>query len=150
MSMFPHTVTVYNVHTEESPETGFQRVTVNHMTILRGVFLEASKAQNVRQSGMEGADAVNLYIPFSATAVDAVTGMERRYAGPVEFWKADDKSGIWTISPQGNCFFVKGEAVHPDWTVQRIEAAYDDVYNVTKVDVKDFGGDMSHFEVGGK
>ena len=48
-----------------------------------------------------------------------------------------------------NCFFVKGEAVHPDWTVQTIEAAYDDVYDVTKADFKDFGGEMSHWEVGG-
>ena len=30
-----------------------------------------------------------------------------------------------------------------------IKAAYDNVYDVSKVDFKDFGGDMSHFQVGG-
>lgn len=150
MSMFPHTVTVYNVETVESPETGFKPSAVNHITILRGVFLEASKASNVNKSGLEGADAVNLYIPFSTPAVDGVTGTVKRYVGPVEFWRAEDKTGLWTLSVGRDCFFVKGEAVHPDWSAQTIEAAYDDVYDVTKVDMKDFGGDLAHFEVGGK
>lgn len=148
MDMFPHVVTVYNVFVEEDPDT-FQETTINHITILRGVLLDASKATNVNESGLEGADAVNLYIPFSVEAVDGVTGQERKYVGPVEFWRADDKSGLWTLSVSRDSFFVKGEAVHPDWTVQTIEAAYDDVYDVTKVDFKDFGGDMSHWEVGG-
>lgn len=149
MSMFPHTVTVYNVETRERPETGFQKEEIKHITVLKGVFLEASKAYNVRQSGLVGADAVNLYIPLDVEAVDGVTGKPKKYVGPVEFWRADDKSGLWTLSLAKDCIFVKGEAVHPDWTVQTIEAAYDDVYNVTKVDLKDFGGDMAHIEVGG-
>lgn len=150
MEMFPHTVTVYNVADEEDPENNFETVTVNHITILRGVLLEASKGKNVNKSGLVGADAVTLYIPFSVEAVDGVTGEAKQYTGPVEFWRAGDKSGIWTLSPGDNCFFVKGEAVKPEWNVQTIEAAFDDVYNVTKVDRKDFGGDMAHWEVGGK
>lgn len=149
MSMFPHTVTVYNVDTKEDASTGFKPVTVNHITVLKGVFLEASKAYNVRTSGMVGADSVNLYIPLSVNAVDGVTGEGKQYVGPIEFWRADDKTGLWTLSLGQNCFFIKGEAVHPDWSVQTIEAYYDDVYNVTKVDLKDFGGEMAHFEVGG-
>ncbi len=149
MSMFPHTVTVYNVETKERPETGFQKEETKHITVLKGVFLEASKAYNVRQSGLVGADAVNLYIPAFVNAVDGVTGQSKKYVGPVEFWRADDKSGLWTLSLDKSCFFVKGEAVHPDWNIQAIEMAYDDVYSVTKVDVKDFGGDMSHILVGG-
>lgn len=148
MSMFPHTVTLYNVVTEEDLTT-FEETTTNYITILRGVLLDASKAKNVNESGLEGADAVNLYIPISVEAVDGVTGAVKQYTGPIEFWRADDKFGLWTLSVGRNCFFVKGEAVHPDWTAQTIEAAYDDVYDVTKVDFKDFGGDMSHWEVGG-
>lgn len=150
MEMFPHTVTLYNTETAEAPETGFKPVLVNHITVLRGVLLDASKASNVNRSGLEGADAVNLYIPISVTAVDGLTGVEKRYCGPVEFWRAEDKSGLWTLSDSGNTYFVKGEAVHEDWSVQKLEAAYDDVYDVTKVDFKDFGGNMSHWEVGGK
>lgn len=147
--MFPHVVTLYNADTEELPETGFKPTLVNHITILRGVLLDAVKAKNVNQSGMEGADSVTLYIPKDVEAVDGVTGETKQYMGPIEFFKTDDRAGCWTLSPSGNTFFVKGEAVHPDWTAQTIEAAYDDVYDVTKVDFKDFGGDMSHWEVGG-
>lgn len=82
-------------------------------------------------------------------AVDGVTGVPRKYTGPVEFWKADDKSGLWTLSVARDSFFIKGEAIHPEWTVQTIEAAYDDVYSITKVDLKDFGDGMAHWEVGG-
>lgn len=149
MPMFPHTVTVYNYISSEDPSAGFEPTLINYITVLRGVLLDASKGSNVSKSGLEGADAVNLYIPVGVDAVDGVTGASKQYIGPVEFWRAEDKSALWTLSVGRNCFFVKGEAVHPDWTVQTIEAAYDDVYDVTKVDFKDFGGDMSHFQVGG-
>lgn len=148
----PHTVTIYNVSQEED-KTTFEDVQKSYITILRGVFLEASKAANVRQSGLEGADAVNLYIPFSTPAVDGVTGAQKRYVGPQEFWRASDKSGLWTLSTDGNggtTFFVKGEVVEPEKAEQAIEMLYDDVYKVTKVDMKDFGSaSMQHFEVGG-
>nr|DAO89015.1 MAG TPA: hypothetical protein [Caudoviricetes sp.] len=148
MDMFPHVVTVYNTYVETDPST-LEETTANHITVLRGVLLDASKGSNVTKSGLEKADAVNLYIPFSVEAVDGVTGIQRKYVGPVEFWKADDKSDLWTLSVARDSFFIKGEAIHPDWTVQTIEAAYDGVYDITKVDEKDFGGEMAHWEVGG-
>ncbi len=125
----------------------------NHITILRGVLLSASKAVNVRTSGLESADAVNLYVPFSVESVDGVTGEPKKYIGPIAFWKLDDKTGFWTLSVDGNgglSFFVKGEAVHPDWTFQTISAASDGVYTVSKVDEKAYGTpDMQHWQVGG-
>ena len=63
MSMFPHTITVYN--TWEDPVT-FD--TENHVTILRGVFYDSAKAVNVRESGLTNADSVNLIIPFDVEA----------------------------------------------------------------------------------
>lgn len=148
----PHTVTIYNV-TQETDQTTFKDVQKSYITVLRGVMLQASKAANVRQSGLEGADAVNLYIPFSTPAVDGVTGAAKRYVGPQEFWRAVDKSGLWTLSTDGNggtTFFVKGEVVEPEKTEDAIEMLYDDVYKVTKVDMKDLGSaDMQHWEVGG-
>jgi hypothetical protein len=147
----PHTVTIYNVAQEQDQD--FNDTQKSYITVIRGVMLQASKAVNVRESGLEGADAVNLYIPFASLAVDGVTGQEKRYVGPQEFWRAADKSGIWTLSTDGNggtTFFVKGEVVEPDKTEQMIEMLYDDVYKVTKVDMKDFGSAaMQHFEVGG-
>ena len=148
----PHTVTIYNV-TQETDQTTFKDVQKSYITVLRGVMLQASKAANVRQSGLEGADAVNLYIPFSTPAVDGVTGAAKRYVGPQEFWRAVDKSGLWTLSTDGNggtTFFVKGEVVEPEKTEEASEMLYDDVYKVTKVDMKDLGSaDMQHWEVGG-
>lgn len=148
LEMFPHTVTLYTVVTEEDPST-FEETTTNHITILRGVLLDAVKAKNVNESGLEGADSVALYVPKDVEAVDGVTGEEKQYVGPVEFWKMEDRSGFWTLSVGENSFFVKGEAVHPDWSGQKIDAAYDDVYNINTVDFKDFGGEMSHWEIGG-
>ena len=149
----PHTVTVYNV-TVESDQDTFSDIEHAYITVLRGVMLQASKGVNVRESGLESADAVNLYIPFDVDAVDGVTGATKRYVGPQEFWRASDKSGLWTLSTDGNggtTFFVKGEVVEPEKSEQQIEALYDDVYKVTKVDEKDFGSvAMRHFEVGGK
>ncbi len=156
MNMFPHTVTVYNVSIETDTAT-FEDKLTNHITILQGVLLDATKAVNVRESGMEGADAVTLYIPFSVKAVDGVTRETKRYVSPLEFWRAADKAGLWTLSAgstkapevDGNCFFVKGEAVEPELDVGQIEMMYDHVYDITKIDEKDFGGDMAHWEIGG-
>lgn len=146
----PHTITVYNAVHETDAAT-FEETTKLYVTILRGVMLQASKAANVRESGLEGADAVNLYIPFSVEAVDGTTGKAKTYAPPQAFLAAADKSGIWTLSVNGNggiTFFVKGEFVTDNETVA---LAHDDCYNLTKVDMMDYGSpDMQHWECGGK
>lgn len=145
--MFPHTVTIYNTETEEDRET-LEDVTTNHITVLHGVCLQASKASNVRATGLEGADAANLYIPFNVEATDGITGEVKQYIGPIEFWKLEDKSKYWTLSDGGNTFFVKREVVEPERDRQYLEMAYDNVYGVTKVDDMDYGG-LKHWEVGG-
>ena len=68
----PHTVTIYNVTQEQDQD--FNDTQKSYITVIRGVMLQASKAVNVRESGLEGADAVNLYVPFASLAVDGVTG----------------------------------------------------------------------------
>lgn len=155
MSMFPHTITVYNTSIETDKTTLKDKLT-NHITVLRGVLVDASKAVNVRESGLVGADAVNLYIPFDVEAVDGVTGESKQYLEHLEYWKLDDKSGYWTLSvsskqrakaTDNDTFFIKGEVVEPDATLDQIELNYDDVYDITKIDIKDFGG-LQHFEVG--
>lgn len=47
--MFPHVVTLYNVVTEEDPST-FEETTTNHITILRGVLLDAVKAKTLTKA----------------------------------------------------------------------------------------------------
>ncbi len=147
----PHTVTIYNVVQEIDPTT-LDEVEKVYTTILRGVMLQASKGVNVRESGLEGADAANLYIPFTVEAVDGKTGAAKTYAKPQEFVKAADRSGLWTLSYDGNggeTLFIKGEFVL-DGTNLNVVRYHDDCYNVTKVDAMDYGSpDMQHWEVGG-
>ncbi len=143
--MSPHTVTLYQQETVIDDK--LNETTINHITVLHGVLLIASKAANVRATGLEGADAVNLHIPFGVKAVDGVTGEEKAYVDPVEGWKKEqDKSKVWTIAI--GTVFVKGEVVEPDATRTALELGYDDVYQVTKIDKLDFGS-FPHWEIGG-
>ena len=80
-TMFPHMVTLYQ--TETFIDDKLNETTVNHITVLDGVLLIASKAANVRATGLEGADAVNLYIPFDVKAVDGVTGENKKYVDQI-------------------------------------------------------------------
>ena len=161
-AMFPHVVTVYNVATETNSAT-YRDETVVYITVIKNALVDDSKAVNVNKSGLVGADAVNLYIPFGAETVDGYTGAAKTYAGAREFWQSEDKSKIWTLNLEGEgdadsktherTFFVKGEAVPPpEISAEQIEdyinLKYDAVYNVTKVDMKDFGG-LRHWEIGG-
>lgn len=145
----PHTVTVYNLSTE-TDKTTFEEITVLHATVLKGVLLQACKAVNVNKSGLVGADAVTLYVPFSVSATDGETGHVKEYTAPQHYWSAEDRTGLWTLSVDGNggtTYFVKGEYLidNPD-----ILLAQDDCYKVTKVDMLDYGSeDMRHWQVGG-
>lgn len=144
----PHTVTLYNVINAVNPAT-FEDAEVAYITILRGVFFDAAKGANVRASGMESADSVDLFIPFSVTAVDGTSGEAKSYADPDAFIAAQDKSALWTLTRSGDgveSFFVKGEVV----TTPTIARAVSESYAVTKVDMKDYGRThMRHWEVGG-
>ena len=143
MNMFPHTVTLY--YNGENPD--FTPVT--EITVLKGVFYDAAKAANVVKSGLEGADAVNLYVPFDVEAVDGYTGQPRQYVSPKAFEAAEDKSGIWTLDVGQKFFFVKGEVI-ANLNFQSMNAKYDNVHRITKVDEKDFGTPyLQHWEVGG-
>lgn len=139
----PHTVTLYNTFSDSTGD-------YLYCTVLKGVMLQASKGANVRETGLEGADAATLFIPFTAEAVDGMTGKVKKYVGPQEFYSATDRRGLWTLSYNGNggiSFFVKGEFVTDSETTAR---AQDDCYTVTKVDAMDYGSaDMWHWEVGG-
>lgn len=149
--MLPHTVTIYNRTVEIDKDT-FSETIKHYITVIDGVLLIANKAANVRESGLESADAVTLHIPANCVAVDGLTGNTKQFVQPIEFQNAADKSGLWTLSNNdGNTFFVKGEVIETGKDEDFINAKYDDCYRVTSVDKKDFGSaGMQHFEVGGK
>ena len=109
--MFPHTVTLYNVSVEIDPAT-LKETTVNHITVLEGVLLDAVKGKNVNESGLVDADAVTLYIPTNASATDGVTGEKKRYVGPVEFWNGESRDGDVDPISRAEHLFCQGEG-HP-------------------------------------
>lgn len=144
----PHTVTLYNV--VENAD-----LTLNYnVTILRGVLLDIAKAMNVQNTGIVDADTATLFIPFSVKAVSP-TGASKEYCSPKAYEALSNKSGYWTIDNGGvassvGCFFVKGEVVD-DNGFAYIKEHYDNVFDVTTVDERDFGtADMQHWQVGGR
>ena len=146
----PHTVTIYNV--SENPDTLEQEYNV---TFLRGVFLDRRQAINIEKSGLQDADAATLFIPFSVEAIDAVTEAQKQYIGPKAYRQLQDVTGYWTLEPGGvssgsDTFFVKGEVVSYEG-YGKMREKYDDVYDITTVDMRDFGSeDMQHWQVGAR
>lgn len=147
--MFPHTVTLYTLETVADPST-LEDTTTAHITVLRGVLLDASKGEAVSTQGYDGADVTTLYIPFAAEAADGLTGAPKQYAPPAYFWQAEDKSGLWTLAGEGKSFFIKGEVVDIDHPPDELEWRHpDSTYIVKTVHARDYGTeDMHHWEVG--
>lgn len=145
----PHVVTLYNV--SEDPDT---LELVYNITILSGVFLERAQGTNIAKTGLRDADSVRLFIPFSVTAIDGNSGERKQYIGPKAYRRLGSTEGYWTLDPGGassgsDCFFVKGIIISNDG-YRALRNSYDDVYDVTTIDVRDFGSeDMQHWQVGG-
>ena len=146
----PHTVTLYNV--TENPDT----LEINYnITVLNGVFLDRAHARNIEKTGLRDADSATLFIPFSVSATDGVSGLPKTYVGPKAYRVLPDTTDYWTLEAGGtssgvDCFFVKGEVV-TGAGYRFIRENYDDVYDVTTVDTRDFGSaDMQHWQVGGR
>ena len=154
MSMFPHTITLY-INSVTVDQTDFHETKINNITVLDGVLLDASKAANVQATGLVGADSANLYIPFGVKATDGVTGEPKTYLDRVEYLKSDEPLKHFTFfSSKASdddktfyCFFVKGRAVHPGLTNEQISAMYSNVFTITSIDAKDFGG-LQHWQIG--
>ena len=146
----PHAVTIYNG--SENPDT--LKLEYN-VTFLRGVFLDRRQAANIEKSGLRDADAATLFIPFTVEAVDAVTGAPKQYIGPKAYRQLEDVSGYWTLEGGGmssgeDSFFIKGEVLNYNGYAKMREL-YDDVFDITTIDTRDFGSpDMQHWQVGAR
>lgn len=138
----PHTVTIF-MCTEGTDSTEI------NSAVLENVFLDRAKASNVQRSGLQDADSASLFIPDDVQC-------SKQYVKPQEYKNAADKSGLWTVFDGGDlsgadCFFIKGEVTGWTGTYAEAKEAYDDVYHVTSVDVRDFGSArMRHLQVGGR
>lgn len=139
MSMFPHTVTLYNL-TEN--QVTFEKE--YNVTVLCGVLLDAVQDANINKSGLINADSVMLYIPFGVDSGEKTFLLEKEYE------RSENKRRYWTLR-KGTDFFVKGEIIEAGKNYEQINSMYDDVYRISTVDTKDFGSlDMRHWECGGR
>lgn len=144
--MFPHTVTVFNAWEDDNLEKQYE------ITILRGVLLDVSQGTNIAKTGLTDADTATLYIPFTVTA-ESTTGGSKAFSSPKEFYKATDKSALWTLDTGGesnstSTYFVKGE-ITEKLSLSELKRSYDNVFDVKTVDIRDFGS-LQHWQVGAK
>lgn len=140
----PHIATIYIITDSEK-----------FATILEGVFLNSSRGTDLVKTGLESADKATLYIPFDCRATNAATGQVQKYCPPKAFERLENKSGFWTVRPDGRasgagCFFVRGRVVEPDMDFAGINDRHDGVYRVSSVNIRDFGSfNMRHLQIEG-
>jgi len=130
--MFYDTITLYNRYESGGTEQ-WQR------TVLRGVYWNSVRGSRAQKSGPASSDSVSLIIPHNALS---------GYVKPKAWGTQSNHGGSWTL--QSGDKVVKG--ICPVTVTQKLTAALestDDVITITRVDDKDFGGGMAHFEVSG-
>ncbi len=133
--MFNNSITLYNKYTENGTEK-WKR------TIISGVYFDSIKGHNFNKSGNEKANKAQIIIPKRNMKMND-------YLRPKEFEGAIDKSNKWTI--QDDDTIVRGEiSFEIVKSTKELYQHYDNVFVVTSVDFKDFGNDMSHWEVNAK
>ncbi len=139
--MFTDTVTIFNHY--EDKKNG---ISIWYPTVLDGVELQVAKGINVSKSGNDNADSANLHIKINAD-------IRRAYKKPKEYKALEEKQGYFTLKPDD--FFMEGgydntpvdDGDYPNGFFEFMKKAYDDVYNITTVDIFKV---IPHFEVGGK
>ena len=136
----PHVVSIINIH-HDTP----------HLTILRGVMLQALNGQSVQRKGDTEETKATLYVPFSVNAVNA-GGHRVSFLPPREYASCLDPENHWTLQTEGesagrSSFFVKGELSAP-CTLAEAREQYDFVFVVAGFQIHDYGSrSMQHYEV---
>ena len=154
----PHTVTLYNAVRNRS----FDALPALSITVLNGVFLDMGlsksawgRKSDLNQTGLDIQEDAALFIPFSCSAVNALTGQPQTFVTPEAFDLLDDHSQVWTAGLRGqgsgtDCFFVKNRVVLPDASFLTLCQNFHGVFRVSSVLVRDFGSpSMRHWKVGG-
>ena len=133
-------VTIYNKYMDSI--TGYE---IWLPTLIENVDYTATQGANVTKSGLSTADAVTVFINYSA--------LPKPYKTPKE-WQAltaEDKAKYVTFT-QGTDFFIFGDSTSNVITTKGffsdMQKRYSDCYKVTTVDRYD--DILPHFEIGGK
>ena len=133
-------VTIYNKYMDSI--TGYE---IWLPTLIENVDYTATQGANITKSGLSTADAVTVFINYSA--------LPKPYKTPKE-WQAltaEDKAKYVTYT-QGTDFFIFGDSTSNVITTKGffsdMQKRYSDCYKVTTVDRYD--DILPHFEIGGK
>lgn len=133
-------VTIYNKYMDSI--TGYE---IWLPTLIENVDYTVTQGANITKSGLSTADAVTVFINYSA--------LPKPYKTPKE-WQAltaEDKAKYVTFT-QGTDFFIFGDSTSNVITTKGffldMQKRYSDCYKVTTVDRYD--DILPHFEIGGK
>ncbi len=136
----PHTVSLITFH-NSAP----------HLTLLRGVMLQAMNGRSVQLRGDTDAAEATLYIPLSVRAENP-TGESVTFLPPLDYARCPDPENHWTLQPEGESagrcsFFVKGDLPAP-CTLAEAREQHDFVYTVAGWQLHDYGSRaLRHWEV---
>ena len=134
------TVTVYNKTID-----GVMGIEMWYPTMLENVRLLVTKGANTSKSGLESADAANLYIKPELLPEDT-----KGYLTPKAWQNTEEKEKYFTFTG-GEDFFVEGdttgEEITEDGFFSYMKEKYDNCFKVTNVDEYEL---ILHLEVGGK
>ena len=120
-------ITLYNAYYDATT-----RLNKWKRTHIKGVFWVNRKGANKIKSGMDACDSVQVFIPLTVSG----------YVEPKSF----DGSVGWTL--RTNDKIVLGIV---DDEIKDLEKKYDNVHDITSVDLKDYGSmSMRHWEIGGR
>ena len=136
----PHTVSLINLH-NGTP----------HLTILRGVMLQALNGQSVQRRGDQEETIATLYVPLSVNSINP-SGENVTFLPPRGYARCTDPEKHWTLQAEGESagrgsFFVKGE-IPEACTLAEAREKYDFVYVVAGWQLHDYGSRaLQHYEV---
>lgn len=136
----PHTVSLISFHSGTP-----------HLTVLRGVMLQALNGQSVQRRGDAEENQTTLYIPLSVHAENAA-GEIVTFLPPLEYARCEEPENHWTLQPEGESagrfsFFVKGE-LNEACTLAEARENFDYVFVIAGWQLHDYGSPaLQHYEV---
>lgn len=101
--MCPQTVTMYNYAGEVNDKASYVKTYLHHVKCI--VYRGADSSIQ----GRGETDASKLYIFDDILFAADSSGHEVQYISPEEWQRLSDKTGYWTMSTDGDDFYVDGE-----------------------------------------
>lgn len=101
--MLPDTVTLYNYAGEDQDGRATYAV-----TLLRNVYCSEQFGTDYDKEGKTSANKAMLYIFDANSVAESADGAPKSYLPYSEWINSDSKESFWTLSDQGDDYFVNG------------------------------------------